>query len=113
MALSEIKNKCYIMRFKRIIKQKRKRANLSNKSKKIKVHVAVIVPDTKHNNNIASRNSFDGMNENTYSEIQEREFQNKMRTISFHEDYRPAYVGTISKKSSLISGRRPFARDTV
>lgn len=32
--------------------------------------------------------------------------------LSFHENTRPAYYGTWSKKSSLISGRRPFGRDS-
>lgn len=35
-----------------------------------------------------------------------------MRVFHFHEDYRPPYRGTFSKKSSVISGRRPFARDS-
>lgn len=32
--------------------------------------------------------------------------------LSFHENTRPAYYGTWSKKSSCITGRRPFNRDT-
>jgi hypothetical protein len=35
-----------------------------------------------------------------------------MRLLSFHENHRPAYFGTFSKKSSFVSARRPFAKDT-
>lgn len=34
-----------------------------------------------------------------------------MRIFSFHEDMRPAFVGTFSKRSAEVTGRRPFAQD--
>jgi len=37
---------------------------------------------------------------------------NKYRFLSFHEDYRPPYHGTWSKRSKVITGRTPFAKDT-
>lgn len=78
----------------------------SKASKYITLHVAVTVTDNRANN----RSSFD-QSDNTYTEMQERTFHNKMRTLSFHTDTRPAYVGTISKRSRVINGRRPFAKD--
>ncbi|KNE66748.1 hypothetical protein AMAG_11245 [Allomyces macrogynus ATCC 38327] len=35
------------------------------------------------------------------------------KLLKFHEDRRPAYWGTWSKTSALITGRRPLARDTA
>jgi len=35
-----------------------------------------------------------------------------MRLFSFSEDCRPAYFGTVSRRSAIITGRRPLARDT-
>ncbi|KAG2232331.1 hypothetical protein INT48_002280, partial [Thamnidium elegans] len=35
----------------------------------------------------------------------------KMKLILFNEDVRPAYYGTWSKHSKIVSGRRPFAKD--
>lgn len=48
----------------------------------------------------------------SYSEIREVSVDSRMRLLSFHENHRPAYFGTFSRKSSLISGRRPFAKDS-
>lgn len=31
--------------------------------------------------------------------------------LQFQEDSRPAYYGTFSKRSCIISGRKPFAKD--
>ena len=84
-----------------------KRKQHSTASKYISLHVAVTVTDNRVANN---RSSFD-QSDNTYTEMQERWFHHKMRTLSFHTDTRPAYVGTISKKSRVITGRRPFAKD--
>jgi hypothetical protein len=73
----------------------------------IDLHVAVIVPDPR-----ARHGTFDAA-DNTYSEIQEKRFHNKVRTLSFWEDHRPAYVGTVSRKSGVICGRRPRAKYTA
>eukprot|EP01132_Coremiostelium_polycephalum_P011724 gene11724-14349_t len=35
-----------------------------------------------------------------------------IKLLKFHDDSRPAYYGTYSKKSKLINGRRPFRQDT-
>ncbi|KAL3790686.1 hypothetical protein HJC23_009786 [Cyclotella cryptica] len=37
---------------------------------------------------------------------------NKYKFLGFHEDDRPPYHGTWSKRSSVVTGRRPFARDS-
>ncbi|KAJ3354368.1 hypothetical protein GGF32_002576 [Allomyces javanicus] len=39
--------------------------------------------------------------------------QHTFKLLKFHEDRRPAYWGTWSKTSSVITGRRPLARDTA
>lgn len=38
---------------------------------------------------------------------------NKYRFLSFHEDYRPPYHGTWSKRSKIVTGKTPFAKDTT
>ncbi|CAG8450132.1 15669_t:CDS:2 [Dentiscutata erythropus] len=35
-----------------------------------------------------------------------------MKLLQFEENYRPPYYGTWTKSSKIISGRRPFAKDT-
>ena len=37
---------------------------------------------------------------------------NKYRFLSFHEDCRPPYHGTWSRKSNIITGKNPFGKDT-
>lgn len=37
----------------------------------------------------------------------------RYRLLQFHENYRPAYWGTWSKGSKLVTGRRPFGQDTT
>jgi hypothetical protein len=71
----------------------------------IKLLVTVRMPDPR------PRAASFGEEGGGYTEMQEREFDNKVRIFSFHEDQRPAWVCTFSKKSLVISGRRPFARD--
>ena len=39
--------------------------------------------------------------------------QVKMKLLSFHENNRPAYYGTWSKKSGVVGGRKPFCKDSV
>lgn len=46
-----------------------------------------------------------------YTEMQEVLIDDKIRVFSFHEDQRPAYVGSFSKHSSFVTGRRPFGQD--
>lgn len=48
----------------------------------------------------------------SYLEQQTIKIPNKYRFLSFHEDRRPAYHGTWSKKSSIITGKKPFGKDT-
>jgi len=36
----------------------------------------------------------------------------RAKLLQFHENYRPAYYGTWRKRSSIISARRPWQRDT-
>ncbi len=38
---------------------------------------------------------------------------NSYRFLSFHEDCRPAYRGTWTKKSSIVTGKNPFAKDST
>lgn len=53
-----------------------------------------------------------GFGQEGYSEISEVMVDAFMRTFSFADDQkRPAYFGTRSKSSSIISGRRPFEQD--
>ena len=47
-----------------------------------------------------------------FAELRTMRVPNKYRFLSFHEDTRPPYHGTWSKKSYLVTGRRPFGKDT-
>lgn len=40
-------------------------------------------------------------------------FPNKYKFLSFHEDCRPPYHGTWSKRSKVITGRNPFGKDNA
>lgn len=52
-----------------------------------------------------------GFGQETYTEFETKEVDPYMRTLSFYHDHRPAYYGTWSKKSSLVTGRTPFNKD--
>lgn len=45
--------------------------------------------------------------------VPDREHHGPMKLLQFHENYRPAYWGTWSKKSSHISPRCPLRQDKV
>ena len=46
-----------------------------------------------------------------YAEQKEIMVPNKYRYLSFHEDCRPAWHGTWSKTSSIVTGKTPFGRE--
>eukprot|EP00588_Corethron_pennatum_P015626 CAMPEP_0194271258 /NCGR_PEP_ID=MMETSP0169-20130528/5086_1 /TAXON_ID=218684 /ORGANISM="Corethron pennatum, Strain L29A3" /LENGTH=1287 /DNA_ID=CAMNT_0039013567 /DNA_START=123 /DNA_END=3986 /DNA_ORIENTATION=+ len=48
----------------------------------------------------------------SYSEHQEVVLYNLKKYLQFREDNRPPYFGTWSKRSRVVSGRRPFRKDT-
>jgi chromatin assembly factor 1 subunit A len=37
----------------------------------------------------------------------------RMKLLSFHTDFRPPYRGTCSRKTAIISGRRPFGKEPI
>ncbi|GMH59001.1 hypothetical protein TrST_g10260 [Triparma strigata] len=47
-----------------------------------------------------------------YSEPRNMKLWNKKKFLMFDEDERPPYKGTWSKRSSVVTGRRPFGQDT-
>jgi hypothetical protein len=49
----------------------------------------------------------------SYSELREVNLWNRRKYLQFHEDTRPPYNGTWSKRSSAVTGRRPFGREKV
>eukprot|EP00980_Cylindrotheca_fusiformis_P000723 scaffold168_cov124-Cylindrotheca_fusiformis.AAC.23 len=59
---------------------------------------------------VEPENAFDAQ---PFAEETTMEFPNKYRFLSFHEDCRPAYHGTWSKHSSIVTGKTPFAKDTL
>lgn len=59
-------------------------------------------------NPLQSANHF---NSTQYATLKEVHVDNRKKFLKFNEDYRPPYWGTFSKRSSIISGRRPFAKD--
>uniref|UniRef100_A0A7S2KPT4 Chromatin assembly factor 1 subunit A dimerization domain-containing protein n=1 Tax=Leptocylindrus danicus TaxID=163516 RepID=A0A7S2KPT4_9STRA len=52
-------------------------------------------------------------NTSVYSEQKTVDIRGRYRYLKFHEDYRPPYHGTWSKKSKILNGRNPFAKDTT
>lgn len=72
-------------------------------------HITVPVEIAKLSTSTANAAAFG--EDNTFIEIEHRTFRNRVNTYSFYEDNRPAYVGTWSKRSRVISGRRPFEQD--
>jgi hypothetical protein len=102
-----------LRRLKRKEEKQLKRKFTPKESKKKPKTVKIqIFAENNNNENQSNHNPFlmDEENHN-YSELQERMVSNCMKTLSFAEDYRPPYYGTYSKKSLIISGRRPFAKD--
>jgi len=82
-------------RFSKQAKNSRKR-----RTKRILVSVDVTVyPD-------------DPFTEQPYVERRDVEVLNKRKFLLFQEDVRPPYWGTWSKRSAIVTGRRPFAKDT-
>ena len=55
-------------------------------------------------------NAFD---EQPFAEPRTVHVPNKFRFLSFHEDYRPAYRGTWSKRSTIVTGKTPFGKDST
>jgi hypothetical protein len=49
--------------------------------------------------------------EPAYTELQQVLLDDRVRVMSFYEDQRPAYVGTFSKRSTFVTGRRPLGQD--
>jgi hypothetical protein len=45
-----------------------------------------------------------------YVELTEARVWSRMKLRQFHEDIRPPYYGTYSKRSATVTGRRPFGR---
>ncbi|KAJ3005050.1 hypothetical protein HKX48_000903, partial [Thoreauomyces humboldtii] len=43
----------------------------------------------------------------------QRVLRSRWKLLRFREDYRPAYWGTWTKSSTVITGRRPFAKDAT
>lgn len=59
---------------------------------------------------VEPENAFDAQ---PFAEEKVMSFRNKYRFLSFHEDCRPAYHGTWSKKSTTVTGKTPFAKDAL
>ncbi len=73
------------------------------RSKSVKLEVHVEGAPTVDNNNFADV---------TYVEPKQVCVRGPMKALQFHEDLRPAYWGTCSGHSRIISGRRPIVKDT-
>jgi chromatin assembly factor 1 subunit A len=77
-------------------------ASRKRKTRKVDVSIYVtVIPD--------ENNPFDAQ---PFAELKTLRVPNKYRFLSFREDTRPPYHGTWSKKSFIVTGRRPFAKDT-
>ena len=76
------------------------RASRQRKTSEVKVSVHVTA---------LSDNPFDPQ---PYDEEKVISVQNKYKFLGFHEDDRPPYHGTWSKRSTLVTGRRPLGKDT-
>jgi hypothetical protein len=77
-------------------------ASRKRRTREVTLYVYVtVMPD---------ENAFDAQ---PFAEQQVIKVPNKYRFLSFHEDCRPAYHGTWSRTSSVISGRNPFGKDNT
>ena len=54
----------------------------------------------------------DGWDAPAYAEEKTIMVPNRYRFLSFHEDCRPPYHGTWSKKSSVVTGKTPFGKES-
>ena len=90
-------------------KTKRRRSSLSSVLNKSNTEVVVI---EDNDSNSCSSDDDEEDDENETSFVEEKKL---MKTIylRFEENTRPPYYGTWTKKSKNITGRRPFAQDTV
>ncbi|CAJ1966857.1 unnamed protein product [Cylindrotheca closterium] len=53
-----------------------------------------------------------GFDAQPFAEQRKVTVSNRYRFLSFHEDCRPAYHGTWTKSSNIVTGRTPFGKDT-
>jgi chromatin assembly factor 1 subunit A len=83
--------------------------NLSRSAKSSVRRRTKRVPVTVDVSTVDSSDPFS--NQHQYAEQKTIYFPNKYKFLSFVEDYRPAYHGTWSKRSKLITGRTPFRQD--
>lgn len=75
----------------------------SRRRKTNKVRVSVFVT-------VLSENAFAPQ---PYDEEKVMIVNNRYKFLGFHEDVRPPYRGTWSKLSSVVTGRRPYGKDTT
>jgi len=78
------------------------RSKSSRRRQTAKVRVSVFVT-------VLSENAFAPQ---PYDEERTIVVPNRYKFLGFHEDVRPPYRGTWSKSSPLVTGRRPFMKDT-
>ena len=93
-------------------KIKRKRSSLSSSAllnKSLNAEV-VVIEDDNSNNPCSSEDEDEDENETSF--VEEKKLM-KSIYLKFEENTRPPYYGTWRKKSNNITGRRPFAQDTV
>lgn len=79
------------------------RAKASRRWKTNRIRVSVFVT-------VLSENAFAPQ---PYDEERVIIVPNRYKFLGFHEDIRPPYRGTWSKRSTLITGRRPLGKDTT
>ena len=77
-------------------------AKVPRRRKTVKVRVSVFVT-------VLSENAFAPQ---PYDEERVIVVPNRYKFLGFHEDVRPPYRGTWSKRSSFVTGRRPLGKDT-
>mmetsp|Transcript_34893 Transcript_34893/g.74427 ORF Transcript_34893/g.74427 Transcript_34893/m.74427 type:complete len:1789 (-) Transcript_34893:188-5554(-) len=78
------------------------RSRASRRCRTAKVRVSVFVT-------VLSENAFAPQ---PYDEERVIVVPNRYKFLGFHEDVRPPYHGTWSKSSKLVTGRRPFGKDS-
>ncbi len=91
-------------------KKQRRKESHRKRPRMLKISVMSTAPPA----NTSYYNAFndDNVGEGGFAEMTEKLIHHKLRTICFDTDHRPAYVGTFSKSSYLITGRNPFRQDT-
>lgn len=83
---------------------------MNEKQDSASVTEAIVIDDNSNGNEYSTDDDEEDENETSF--VEEKRLM-KVVYLKFNENTRPPYYGTWRKKTKKISGRKPFAQDTV